>query len=52
MVIVEHATESLTAFDLAHDDFIIDRLNQFIAQSLMVSLLVIVLDVFTHGVLQ
>ena len=48
VVILQHATESLTAFDLARDDFIIDRLNQFIAQSLMVSLLVIVFDVFMH----
>ena len=53
MVVLEHATESLSAFDPARDGIkIIDWLNQFIAQSLMVPFGVVMLDVFTHGVLQ
>ena len=53
MVVLEHATESFTAFDPASDGTrIIDRLDQFIAKSLMVPFGMIVLDEFTHGILQ
>ena len=48
MVILQHATKSLSAFDPASDGIkIIDWLNQLIAQSLMVPFGVVVLDV--HG---
>ena len=53
MVVLEHATESLSAFDPVSDGIrIIDCLNQLIAKSLMVPFGVEMLDVFTHGVLQ
>ena len=53
MVELEHATKSLTAFDPASDGVTITGwLNQLIAESLMVPFGMIVLDVFTHGVLQ
>ena len=53
MVELEHATESITAFDLAgdgSDSFL--RLDKLIAQTLMVPFCMVVLDVFTHGVFQ
>ena len=53
VVVLEHATESFSAFDPASDGIsIIDWLNQLIAQSLMVPFGVVMLHVFTHGVLQ
>ena len=53
MVVLEHATEPLSAFDPASDGIkIIDWLNQLIVQSLMVPFGVVMLHVFTHGVLQ
>jgi len=53
VVVLEHATEPLSAFDFSiSGSCIIARLNQLIAQSLMVPFGVIMLDVFTHGVLQ
>ena len=53
VVELQHATESFTAFDPASDGIrFIDRLNQFIAESLMISFAVVMLDVFTNGVLE
>ena len=53
MVVLEHATESLSAFDPASDGIrTIDWLNQLIAQSLMVAFGMVMFDVFTYGVLQ
>ena len=53
MVVLEHATESLSAFDPASDGIkIIDWLNQLIAKSLMVPFGMVVLHVFPHSVLQ
>ena len=53
VVILRHATKPFTACDSAHDRIrMVIRLNEFIAQSLMVSLLVIVFDVFMHRVLK
>ena len=53
VVVLEHATKSRAAFDSGSDGFwIIDWLNHLIVQSLMVSFGVVMLDVFTHGVLQ
>ena len=50
---LQHATETLTALDLACDELsIIARLNQFIAESLMISLCMVMLDVFANGALQ
>ena len=51
MVVLEHATESLSALDSASEEMsILDWLNQLIAQSLMVSFGVVMLHVFPHGV--
>ena len=48
MVVLEHATKSFTAFDPASDGIRFnDRLNQFIAQSLMVPFGMVVLNEFT-----
>lgn len=53
MVVLQHSTKPFTAFDSTHGrTIILIRLDQFIAQSLMVSLLVIVFDVFTNGLLK
>lgn len=53
VVVLQHATESLTAFDLTCngiDPFLSP--DEFVAQSLMVPFAMVMLDVFTHGVLQ
>jgi hypothetical protein len=53
VIVLEHPIESFTAFDPASDGItIIGWLHQLIAQSLMVSFGVVMLDVFTHSVLQ
>jgi len=53
VVVLEQATEPFSAFDPASDGIsIIDWINQLIDQSLMVAFGVVVIDVFTHGVLQ
>jgi len=53
VVVLQHATESLTALDPAGDDLsIILRLDEFIAEPLMIPLAVVMLDVFTNGVLE
>ena len=53
MVVLQHATKTLSAFDSASNGIsILGWLNQLIAQSLMVSFGVVMLDLFTHGVLQ
>ena len=53
MVGLEHATESLLAFDSVSDGIrIIDWLIQFMFQSPMVPFGVVMFNVFTHGVLQ
>lgn len=53
MVELEHATESLTAFDAAiRGSSSFARLTQLIAESLMVAFGVVMLCVFTHRVLQ
>ena len=53
VIVLEHATKPFPAFDPASDDSsIIDWLDQLIAESLMISLAVAMLDVFTHGILQ
>jgi hypothetical protein len=52
VVVLQQATESLTAFDAASDGIrFIDRLDQFIAESLMVPFCVVMLDLFANGVL-
>ena len=53
MVELEHATKSLTAFDPAitgSRNFA--RLNQLIAESLMVPFGMVMVDVFTYCILQ
>ncbi|TWW10823.1 hypothetical protein E3A20_05920 [Planctomyces bekefii] len=53
MVVLQHAAESFSAFDPASDGVTITGwFNQLIAQSLMVSFGMVMLDVFTHGMLQ
>jgi hypothetical protein len=53
VVVPQHATKSLTAFDPASNGIsIILWLNQLIAEPLMISLAVVMLDVFTNGVLE
>ena len=53
MVVLKHATESLTASDVAIIvSSIFARFNQLISESVMVAFSMIVLHVFTHGVLQ
>ena len=53
MVVLQHATESFTTFDVAiTGSSIFARLDQLIAESLMVPFGVLMLDVFTHGILQ
>ena len=52
-VVLEHSTESFTAFDFASNRTSITvRLNQLIAESLMIPLTVVMLDVFTNGLLE
>ena len=53
VVVLEHATESFSALDFTSDGTnILIRLDEFIAEALMVSLAMIMLDVFTNGVLK
>ena len=53
VVVLEHATKPFTAFDLTCDDTnILIRLDAMVAQALMISLGMIVLDVFTNCVLK
>ena len=50
MVGLQHATESFTALDLTSDGTnILIRINEMVAQALMISLAMIVLDVFTNS---
>ena len=50
MVVLQHATESFSALDLASDGTnILIRLDELVAQALMISLGMIVLDVFTNA---
>ena len=47
---LQHATESFTALDLTSDGTnILIRINEMVAQALMISLGMIVLDVFTNA---
>ncbi len=53
MVVLQHATEPFAALDLASDgtdSFL--WIDEMVAQTLMVSLAVVMLDVFTNGVLE
>jgi hypothetical protein len=53
VVVLEHATESLTAFDSASNEIrIITWLNQLIFKFLIISFCVVVLAVFTNGLLK
>ena len=53
MVVLEQTTKSFTAFDFASNRISITvRLNQLIAESLMIPLTVVILDVFTNGLLE
>ena len=53
MVVLQHATESFSAFDSARDGTdICGRLDELIAEPLMIPLAVVVLDVLMHGVLK
>ena len=53
MVVLEHATESFSALDLTSDGIdIIARIDEPVAEALVVSLAVVMLDVFTNGVLK
>ena len=53
MLVLEHATKPFTAFDLTCDDTnILIRRDKMVAQALMISLGMIVLDVFTNCVLK
>ena len=53
MVVLKHATKSFTALNLASNRTSITvRLNQLIAEDLMIPLAVIVLDIFTNCVLK
>ena len=53
MVVLEQTTKSFTAFDFASNRTSITvRLNQLIAESLMIPLAVVMLDVFTNGILE
>ena len=53
MVVLQHATESFAALNLSRNGIdIIARIDEMVAQTLMVSLAVVMLDVFTNGVLE
>jgi len=53
VVVLQHATESFAALDLTSDGTdIIARIDELVAEALMVSLAVVMLDVFTNGVLE
>ena len=53
MVVLEHATESFSALNLSRNGIdIIARIDELVAEALMVSLGMIVLDVFTNCVLK
>ena len=53
VVVLQHATEPFTAFDSAHDrTFILVRLDELIAEALMITVAVVVPDVFTNCVLR
>ena len=50
VVVLQHATESFSALDLTSDGTnILIRLDEMVAQALMISLGMIVLDVFTNA---
>ena len=53
MVVLEHATKPFSALDLSRNGIdIIARIDEFIAEPLMIPLAVVMLDVFTNGVLE
>jgi hypothetical protein len=53
VVVLQHATEPFSALDLTSDGTnILIRINEMVAQALMISLAMIVLDVFTNCVLK
>ena len=53
MVVFQYTAKSLTTFDRAENTLIILLwLDQLIIQSLVISLAVIVLDIFSHALLQ
>jgi hypothetical protein len=53
VVVLQHATKAITALDPASNRIsIILRLDELVAEALMVSLAMIMLDVFTNGVLK
>ena len=53
MVVLEHATESFAALNLSRNGIdIIARIDELVAEALMVSLAMIMLDVFTNCVLK
>ena len=53
MVVLEHATKPFSALDLSRNGIdIIARIDELVAEALMVSLAVVMLDVFTNGVLK
>ena len=53
MVVLQHSTKPFTAWDSAHDRTrMVIRLNEFVTESLMIALGVVVLDVLLHGLLK
>jgi hypothetical protein len=53
VVVLQHATEPFTAFDSAHDrTIILIRLDELVTETLMASLGVVVLNVFTNSILK
>ncbi len=53
MVVLQHATEPFSVLGLSRNGIdIIARIDEMVAQTLMVSLAVVMLDVFTIGVLE
>ena len=53
VVVLQHATKPFMAFDFSGNDFsILAWLDELITKSLMIPFCMVVLDLFTHGVLQ
>jgi hypothetical protein len=53
VVVLQHVTESFAARDLTSDGTnILIRLDELVAQALMISLAMIMLDVFAHSSLE
>jgi len=53
MVVLQHSTESFSALDFTSDGTdILIRINEMVAQALMIPLAMIMLNVFTNCVLK